>query len=93
MALKTDDYDPTKAVKHLLYRVRCYLGGPGFRAVQPEIEDFMHDEVGEALRDAFREAKGLYIEQTFKQANQASRTLLEGVMAGAEIERRKHENE
>ena len=91
MALEVDNYDPEPAVKRLLYHARCSLGGPGFRAVRPELEDFMHDAVADALRDAFSKAEGIYLRQAIGFADQASRTLLEGVLAGAEVERRKHE--
>lgn len=89
MSLKSDDYDPTPAIERLTWALRNHLGGPLFRMAEPEIRDFLCFEVGGALRDAFSEAESIYLRDMCKQSDQASRNLLQGVLAGAEVSRRR----
>ena len=89
MSLKADDYDPSETLERLRWQLRDALGSPLWRIAGLELDDFLEHEVREALREAFSKAEAIYVHERFKQADQSSRTLLEGILAGAELARRK----
>lgn len=87
MSLKSDKYDSSEAVEHLVWDARRAVGEPGWRLVGPELEDFIRHEIAGALLTAFSKAEALYVNEAFHRQEQSSRTLLEGVLAGAKLGR------
>lgn len=87
MKLHSDDYDPEKECESLIWRARNIIGPSAWRMVGPEVEDFIRFEVREALIAAFSKAEALGIRDQCNMQQQYSKTLLEGVLAGATIGR------
>lgn len=65
------------------------LGSVGIRLVESEIDRFFKYDLPELFRDAYRKAESEGIRLAVAQAEQSSRTLLEGVLAGVELAEKK----
>jgi hypothetical protein len=92
MSLKSDDYDPETILAGLRKDLYYAVGGPVMRMAGPELEEFLDYSVRRALMSAFSRAESLYIDDMVKQADQSSRTLLEGILAGATVGRQKRKD-
>jgi len=91
MNLKSDNYDPSRVVEDLILAARGAVGSPVWRMAGPEIEDFIRYQVANSLRDAFSKAEALYINESFKQAQQNSGNLLKAILTGFDVAQRKEE--
>ena len=91
--LHSDDYDPTEACDRLTWLARDYVGRSAWRAVGPEVEDFIRHEVAGALLNAFSEAEAVYLRDICRRSDEFTATLFKGVMAGAELRRRQDAGE
>jgi hypothetical protein len=89
VSLKIDQFDPEPILAALREDLFYTLGKPIMRMAGPEMEAFIEYSVRDALGRAFSAAESLYIGDMVKRADQSSRSMLEAVMAGAEIGRRK----
>lgn len=85
MTLEVEKYDTTKEINELRLDIRHRLGDPMYRMVRNEIETFLQNDVGAALKRAFSDAEAIYVFRIFDNSEASSRTLLEGVMAGIEL--------
>ena len=84
--LDSDGYDPSEALKRLKWAAAKLLGGPTFRAIEPELADFLDVEVREALVAAFAKAEASYINKMFKQSEESSMNMFKACLAGAGVD-------
>lgn len=85
MSLHSDKFDPQPILDELHEDLFSYVGKPIMRMAGPELQWFLDDSVRRALVKAFSQAETLYIKDIVKQADQSSKTLMEGIMAGAKL--------
>jgi hypothetical protein len=88
MSLKERSFDSDEIVENLKYELGFVVGKPVMRMAGPELLSFIDNEVRRALHNAFARCEALYIREMCDRSAQSSRTLLEGVLAGAELARK-----